>query len=403
MSAKRSSGSAVRAAREPSVYHVGDVVLGKVRGYAPWPGIVSNPDNVPENVKADRPANKKATFYCIRFFPNNEYSWLLEKDISRLQPHEIEAYITEPTKKKAKPDLLEAYRIAQDPTAWLAKMDALAAQALAAASASDAAASDEDAEADDVDELESDAVAASASTKSKKRKRDAVEGGAKAKKAPKTSTSTSTASAKKGKTASTKGRGKNGAKSKAMVESEDEGEHGPSASGAEDEDAVGPSAKKTKKASAAKEPKEAGEGSPPPTKRQKRVNAAAAAAAEKEAEESNHDPEAVQVRDWRHKLQKMFLGKVLPKDEGMPEIDELFRTVEAKEDITIEQLQFSKIGKVMRHIAALPAGKVPRDAEFRFRERARALVERWQAILTKSKEGESKGGSPAKEEEGKEK
>lgn len=359
MSAKRSSGSAVRAAREPSVYHVGDVVLGKVRGYAPWPGIVSNPDSVPENVKADRPANKKATFYCIRFFPNNEYSWLLEKDISRLQPHEIEAYITEPTKKKAKPDLLEAYRIAQDPTAWLAKMDALAAQALAAASASDG--EDEDAEAD-VDELESDANN-TASSKSKKRKRDTVsEGGAKAKKAPKVSTST--ASAKKSKTASAKGRGKNGAKSKAMVESEDEGEHGPSASGVEDEDAVGPSAKKTKKASAAKEAKEGrdGEGSPPPTKRQKRVNAAAAAAAEKEAEESNHDPEAVQVRDWRHKLQKMFLGKVLPKDEGMPEIDELFRTVEAKEDITIEQLQFSKIGKVMRHIAALPAAESGVDA-----------------------------------------
>ncbi|KAF6745271.1 hypothetical protein DFP72DRAFT_790878, partial [Ephemerocybe angulata] len=96
-------------------YHVRDIVLGKVRGYAPWPGIVSNPDSIPGNVKADRPANKKATFYCIRFFPNNEYSWLLEKDISRLQPHEIEAYIGEPTKKKAKPDLLEAYRIAQDP------------------------------------------------------------------------------------------------------------------------------------------------------------------------------------------------------------------------------------------------------------------------------------------------
>ena len=27
------------------------------------------------------------------------------------------------------------------------------------------------------------------------------------------------------------------------------------------------------------------------------------------------DPEATKVRDWRHKLQKAFLGKQVPKDE----------------------------------------------------------------------------------------
>ena len=27
------------------------------------------------------------------------------------------------------------------------------------------------------------------------------------------------------------------------------------------------------------------------------------------------DPEAQKVKDWRHKLQKAFLGKVIPKDE----------------------------------------------------------------------------------------
>ena len=44
--------------------------------------------------------------------------------------------------------------------------------------------------------------------------------------------------------------------------------------------------------------------------------------------------------------------------------------------------QFSKIGKVMRHIAALPDAKAPRDGEFKFRERADALVKKWHQIFS---------------------
>lgn len=73
------------------------------------------------------------------------------------------------------------------------------------------------------------------------------------------------------------------------------------------------------------------------------------------------DPQADQVRDWRHRLQKVFLSnKALPKSEVrsslyrnryivwnlmgknfqlMPEIDGLFTTVEEYESMTIEQLQ----------------------------------------------------------------
>ncbi|KAJ3509855.1 hypothetical protein NLJ89_g5000 [Agrocybe chaxingu] len=69
----------------------------------------------------------------------------------------------------------------------------------------------------------------------------------------------------------------------------------------------------------------------------------------------------------------------------MPEIDELFTTVEKYEEMTIEQLQFSKIGKVMRHIAAQPEEKVPRDGEFKFRARAKALVDKWHQILNANK------------------
>lgn len=53
--------------------------------------------------------------------------------------------------------------------------------------------------------------------------------------------------------------------------------------------------------------------------------------------------------------------------------------------MTVAQLQFSKIGKVMRHITLLEDQRVPRDAEFAFRARAQALVERWQSVLGAAK------------------
>ena len=40
----------------------------------------------------------------------------------------------------------------------------------------------------------------------------------------------------------------------------------------------------------------------------------------------------------------------------------------------------------MRHVAALSPEKIPRDNEFHFRTRARALVERWQDILNAHKQ-----------------
>ena len=39
----------------------------------------------------------------------------------------------------------------------------------------------------------------------------------------------------------------------------------------------------------------------------------------------------------------------------------------------------------MRHIAILSEEKVPRDAEFRFRDRAKALVDKWHQILNAGK------------------
>ena len=47
----------------------------------------------------------------------------------------------------------------------------------------------------------------------------------------------------------------------------------------------------------------------------------------------------------------------------------------------------------MRHIHMQPADKIPRDEEVRFRERAKALVDKWHVILNASKDA---GDAPDK-------
>jgi hypothetical protein len=59
-------------------------------------------------------------------------------------------------------------------------------------------------------------------------------------------------------------------------------------------------------------------------------------------------------------------------------------------------MQYSKIGKVMRHIHMQPSDKIPRDDEFHFRSRAKALVDKWHVILSANKEGgPGANGTPA--------
>lgn len=67
----------------------------------------------------------------------------------------------------------------------------------------------------------------------------------------------------------------------------------------------------------------------------------------------------------------------------MPACDELFKLLENYNEMTIVHLSQSKIGKVMRHIQNRE--NIPRDEEFKFRDRARALVEKWQQQIPASK------------------
>lgn len=62
---------------------------------------------------------------------------------------------------------------------------------------------------------------------------------------------------------------------------------------------------------------------------------------------------------------------------------------------TSTSTQVSKIGKVMRHIHALNASKIPRNEEFHFKERAKVLIDKWGVLLPKAQPNGEKGETPA--------
>ncbi|KAK7433762.1 hypothetical protein VKT23_020589 [Stygiomarasmius scandens] len=173
---------------------------------------------------------------------------------------------------------------------------------------------EEEAEGDDVDQLGSADEDGQQKKASKKRKRES-EGGASTKaKGTKGAKAKNDGDAppKKPRASTSKGKKNRNRKSKEMVESED------NADGIED----GPS----KKASL------------PPSTKAKKDNKDDVDEAEKMAE----DPEAVIVRDWRHRLQKTFLSnKAVPKEKDMPAMDQLFTAIESYDKMKIEYLQFS--------------------------------------------------------------
>jgi len=301
-----------------STYELGDTVLGKIRGYPPWPGQVVDPENVPKNVTKERPAGKKAKFYCVRFLPTGEYGWIAPKDMSRLQKHEIEAYVSEPSKKSG--DLLKGYKAALDPAAVWEKLEA----------------GIQEAEEAEVDQLESEGEDGP-KPKAKKRKRDndAAEKPTKsrAKKEP----------VEKKKAAP---RAKSN-KSKDTVESEDD---------AGDDK---PAAKKTKTV----------------------------------------DDSSEQVKSWRHKLQKCFLNKdKVIKPDDMEDMDKTFTAIEAF-NMSVDNLSYSKIGKVMRHIAKLEVSAIPDEDKYNFRDRASSLVDTWGKFTGRPSKGSANGDAKDEEEE----
>ncbi|KJA23393.1 hypothetical protein HYPSUDRAFT_163339 [Hypholoma sublateritium FD-334 SS-4] len=276
------SKKAPKSAKEVRKYNIGDPVLGKMRGYAPWPGIIVDPADAPPVVQRDQPPNKRSTTYCILFFPQGDYGWLSPNDLSFLQRGEIEAFLADETKKRNN-NLRMGYRIALDPAAWMTERAVTAAAAqeaeenaqvdqLASDEDEDAAATGDDPEAEEDADADADAmdldvglglVEGKKAKKTKgvpgrKRKRDSDAAESKPAK-PAKAKKAAEPKAKKTPADKEKKPRKNGAnaKNKALVESEDEaagGDHG------DDGDAPAGSSKKAARDAA----------TPPPTKKARR-------------------------------------------------------------------------------------------------------------------------------------
>ncbi|CEH14511.1 HEPATOMA-DERIVED GROWTH FACTOR-RELATED [Ceraceosorus bombacis] len=99
--------------REDKTFNAGDVVMAKVKGYPPWPGIVVDEKNVPTSVNKQKPGKG---VYTVRFFPQADYNWFKGYEMNHLTPKEIKAFLDEPSRAKA--DLRQAFLIAQDPSDW---------------------------------------------------------------------------------------------------------------------------------------------------------------------------------------------------------------------------------------------------------------------------------------------
>ncbi|KAJ7645008.1 hypothetical protein B0H17DRAFT_458673 [Mycena rosella] len=350
MSAKKASNSAKKA--EVEAFDTGEIVLGKLRGFPPWPGMVVDPNTVPKAVSKERPTNKKSIAYAVRFFPTGDYAWLGPKELKRLTTADINAFVRDAGAGRKSGDLLAGYRSALDPTAWEKEQ---AATPPPKKRKSKTKAKEEQEEEEEEDEIVTEDAPADDDGEEAEPEED-EKPGKKRKRASSPAPSKAKAKPKSGKAAAKGGKKGGKGKSKAAVESEDDaGEDAEAEAEGDDEEA-----------------KER------PSKKAKAVDGTA---------KLESDPEALKVREWRHKLQKMFLSsnKSLPKEDEMPAVNTLFTTVEGYQNMTIDYLTFSKIGKVMRHIHLLEPGKVPRDDEYNFRDRAKALVDNWHDILNANK------------------
>ncbi|CBQ72385.1 conserved hypothetical protein [Sporisorium reilianum SRZ2] len=108
--------------------------------------------------------------------------------------------------------------------------------------------------------------------------------------------------------------------------------------------------------------------------------AAAAAANGEDKSDESLDPETKKVKEWRHKVQKVFLGRDgVINAEDMPSADATFKVVEEFDGMTADHLRTTKIGKVMKRVMQL--AEIPRDDEFHFKDRAEKLCAKWGAIM----------------------
>ncbi|KFY53379.1 hypothetical protein V496_07641 [Pseudogymnoascus sp. VKM F-4515 (FW-2607)] len=115
----------------------------------------------------------------------------------------------------------------------------------------------------------------------------------------------------------------------------------------------------------------------------KAKKAAAVPAAPKEPElsaEEKSKKKEKEVRFLRHKLQKGLLDtNKKPKEDEMKQMSEFITKLEGYSDLEVSIIRATKINKVLKGILKLE--EIPKEAEFKFRERSTELLTKWNKIL----------------------
>lgn len=140
----------------------------------------------------------------------------------------------------------------------------------------------------------------------------------------------------------------------------------------------------TPKANGAETPKSAKEKKEKAKPKGKKANGAAAEpTASNEPEISPEDKRKNKEKEilfLRHKLQKGLLTRdQRPKEEEMKQMSEYITKLEGYSDLEVSIIRTTKINKVLK--AILKLDEIPKEADFKFKDRSTELLGKWNKIL----------------------
>ena len=100
----------------------------------------------------------------------------------------------------------------------------------------------------------------------------------------------------------------------------------------------------------------------------------------------------MQVLFLRHKLQKGFLSRdQAPQENEMPQMSGYIKKLEEHADLEVSIIRTTKINKVLK--ALIKLNTIPKDEEFKFRERSVKLLEKWNKLLGSENVGEGEASA----------
>ncbi|KAI9679960.1 MAG: hypothetical protein M1817_004975 [Caeruleum heppii] len=385
---KKKSQALTHLNAEPGEYY-----YARLRGHPPWPSVICDESMLPQSLLDTRPVTAKradGTYredfadggkrvtertFAVMFLETNEFGWIPNTDLGDL---DLDTIGEQPEKGKSK-KLYRAYQVAaekHDLDYWKGILkdhqEAVQADVKARSSKKNkrkskgAVEEDEDVEMEDAgEEMDFDENDEEPKSKSKKRKKD-VDSDGEGDKPAKTPKRTPSSKKEKG--------------TPKLKLSNPKTPNGP-----EETETKGSTAKSGKKKGSSKKA----------AKAETSDDDDSAKAVEKTLSvEEQREQKQKQILFFRHKLQKGFLTRDQPpKEEEMKSMSDYIAKLETYADLEVSIMRATKINKVLKAIMKLSS--IPRDAEFKFKQRSNDLLQAWNRLLANDLEGAGANGAEA--------